>query len=239
MRDLAFCIALLAGLWGFCAVAQPADTGAGPVAPPLLTLNQERLYLNSLFGQRVRRTLEAKSVRLAAENRQIEAALVAEEQQLTTDRPTMDPEAFRALAEDFDERVTGIRRAQGEKRDDLQRETEAERARFFELAYPVLLQLVQETGALAILNQSAVILSARQIDVTDLAITRINEQVGEAAPPQGPGIVPQPRPEPGAAPTSLGSSSPGPTSLEVAPPSDPAAEPVPDALTEPATELEN
>ena len=153
--------------------------------PQILTLNQDRLYQSSLFGQRVRAQLEAQSTELAAENRRIEAALVAEESQLTEDRADMEPSEFRALAEDFDTRVTGIRRAQADKRDALQRIADEERARFFEMAYPVLFELVEESGALAILNQSAVILSSRSIDVTDQAIARINAVIGEGAPQEG------------------------------------------------------
>jgi len=191
----AFGVALLVAalFWG-PASAQPAD-GTTTLPPPILTLNQERLFASSAFGQRVRRTQEVNSVALAAENRQIEAALEEEEQKLTEDRATMDPEAFRALAEDFDVRVTAIRRAQVDKRNELQRLSETERARFFELAYPVLFELVQETGALAILNQSAVILSARQIDVTELAIARVNAAFGEAPLAPEPAAIPAPRPD--------------------------------------------
>ncbi|WP_298357988.1 OmpH family outer membrane protein [uncultured Litoreibacter sp.] len=186
-RWIALCAMLLAG----AASAQEATLPA-----PILTLNQERLYISSEFGQRVREDLEANSADLAAENRRIEAALVAEESQLTTDRATMDPTEFRLLAEDFDERVTGIRGAQIEKREALQRIADQERGRFFELAYPVLFQLVEETGALAILNQSAVILSSRQIDVTDLAIERVNAAIGASPLPDEPLSTPLPRPSP-------------------------------------------
>ncbi|MEM9582020.1 MAG: OmpH family outer membrane protein [Pseudomonadota bacterium] len=168
---------------------------AGPPAP-ILTLNQERLYSASEFGLRVRQELEEASAALAAENRRIEVALVAEENRLTEERATMDPVEFRALAEDFDERVTGIRRAQVEKRNAVQREADAERNRFFELAYPVLFQLVEETGALAILNQSAVILSSRQIDITEQAIARVNAEIGAAPPPPEAPRAPEPRPTP-------------------------------------------
>lgn len=182
----------------------PALAQQEPAAPPILTLNQERLYANSLFGQRVREDLEAASADLVAENRRIEAELVSEESQLVTDRATMEPAEFRVLAEEFDARVTGIRRAQSDKRDALQRAADAERTRFFELAFPVLFALVEETGALAILNQNAVILSSRAIDVTEQAIARIDAEIGpaplapvpEAEPAPAPEVTPSPRPEP-------------------------------------------
>lgn len=164
---------------------------------PVLTLNQDRLYIASEFGQRVQAELEAASADLSGENRKIEAALVEEEQRLTDDRPTMTPAEFRKLADEFDERVTGIRRAQEQKANSIQRQADDERARFFELAFPVLLRLVEETGAVAILDNSAVIFSVRQIDITDAAIARVDAEVGAAPLPQDSGPQPQPRPDAG------------------------------------------
>ena len=205
-RAFACCVMLLASAGG-AALAQQEPTMA-----PILTLNQERLYANSLFGQRVRDDLAAASADLVAENRRIEVALVAEEGQLVTDRATMEPAKFRELAEEFDERVTGIRRAQSEKRDALQRAADAERTRFFELAFPVLFALVEETGALAILNQNAVILSSRAIDVTDQAIARINAEIGPAPPEVAPATEPAIAPSlvPDAAPVDPVDPNPAP-----------------------------
>jgi len=161
---------------------------------PVLTLDQDRLYVGSQFGQRVQQDLQAQSAALSEQNRKIEAALEEEETRLTEDRAVMEPEAFAELARDFDERVTGIRRAQAAKSDNIQRVADTERARFFEAAFPVLLQLVEETGAVAILDNEAVIFSVRQIDITDAAIARIDASIGAAPPPVDPGPAPLPRP---------------------------------------------
>ncbi|NNK77342.1 MAG: OmpH family outer membrane protein [Litoreibacter sp.] len=188
----AFTAGICAGLFALLPVAGYTQDVA---ATPVLTLNQDRLYASSLFGQRVLKGIEEESLKLAAENRRIEIDLVEEERRLTDERATMDAAEFRALALDFDERVNDIRRAQDGKRDALQRKADAERARFFELAFPILLELVEETGALAILNNSAVIFSVRQIDITDRAIDRINAVLGAAPPDPETGPNPTPRPE--------------------------------------------
>ncbi len=183
------CLAAVAG-FAFQAHAQNIS--------PVLTLNQDRLYVSSDFGKRVQRELEAASAELTAENRNIEAALVEEEQRLTDERAAMEPAEFRLLAEDFDERVTGIRQAQDRKANAIRNQADRERARFFELAFPVLLSMVEETGAVAILNNNAVIFSVRQIDITDAAIERVNAELGEAAPPAQTGPQPVQRPDPNA-----------------------------------------
>jgi Skp family chaperone for outer membrane proteins len=200
-----------------CVAAAPVmaqDTG-GPIAPGdapsildqvqsqmppravtsgIVILNQERLLAQSLYGQRIQRELEAASQALSQENREIESQLTAEELRLTEQRPTMTPAEFRVLAEEFDGRVEAIRSAQEAKNRSLQTQAEAAQARFFELSFPVLLEIVQRRGAAVLMDSRAVLLSAEGVDITDAALAGIDAVVGEG----------------GAAPlVEIGSSSPG------------------------------
>lgn len=176
--------------------AQEFSTGVPELGPnPVLTLDQDKLYAVSEFGQRVQAEITADLERLSAENRQIEAALEAEERRLTEERVGMDPSDFQELAAEFDIRVTEIREAQSSKAENIRNRADRERERFFEAAFPVLLSLVEESGAVAILNNSAVIFSIRQIDITDIAISRVNQELGAAPRPIDPGPLPIQRPE--------------------------------------------
>jgi len=177
------------------ALALATTASAQNIQPsPVLTLDQDRMYSASAFGARVQEDLRKQSSTLAQENRKIESALEEEERRLTQERPGMPPEEFQKLATDFDERVTGIRGAQASKSDNIRRQAEAERVRFFEAAFPILLELVEETGAVAILNNTAVIFSVRQIDITDAAIARIDAVIGASPLPIDPGPLPLQRP---------------------------------------------
>ncbi|AHM05004.1 Outer membrane protein H precursor [Roseibacterium elongatum DSM 19469] len=142
-------------------------------------LNQERLISQTLYGQRIQRELELASNALAAENRRIEGQLSEEELRLTELRDTLQAEEFRALADDFDSRVEGIRAAQDAKARDLQDQTEIAQARFFELTLPILLDLVRARGAAVLMDSRAVLLSADSVDITEAAITRIDAELGE------------------------------------------------------------
>lgn len=146
---------------------------------PILTLDQDRLFRSSDFGRRVQVEIEERSQALSLENRELESQLLKEERRLTDDRDTMSPEEFKTLAENFDARVVSVRDKQNLKRDELRSYGENERQRFFEAAIPVLFRLVEESGALAILNDSAVIFSIRQIDITDRAIASVNRELGD------------------------------------------------------------
>ncbi|WP_114967184.1 OmpH family outer membrane protein [Alkalilacustris brevis] len=160
----------------------PLGEQAQPERPqsPVLTLDQERLFEESAFGVRVFDQLEAASRALAAENRRLEEQLSAEERTLTEERPLLPPEEFRALADDFDQMVQQIRREQEAKSVALAQFRDAERQRFFELALPVLSQIVLEAGAVAVLDNRAIFLVAAPIDMTDEAIERIDDTIGTA-----------------------------------------------------------
>ena len=171
-------------------------TAQGTPAPglqpsPVLTLDQDRLFQASAFGQRVSREIDAAVKTLATENHEIEAQLAAEEKDLTSRRAGMTAAEFRPLADEFDAKVVEIRRAQEEKLITLNGRRDLERQTFYQAAAPVLGDLVREAGAVAILDARAVFLSADRIDVTDEAIARIDQLLG--AGPLAP-VAPLPSP---------------------------------------------
>jgi Skp family chaperone for outer membrane proteins len=147
----------------------------------ILTISSERLYSESAFGRRVAQEFETESNKLASENRRIEQELTEEEQALTDLRTEMVPADFRDLADAFDAKVKEIRRAQDAKARALVQNNEAERVRFIQAARPILAELMREAGAGVILERTSVFLSANAIDVTKVAIARMNATIGNGA----------------------------------------------------------
>jgi Skp family chaperone for outer membrane proteins len=165
-------------------IALPPAASAQQLGTPtgsILTISSDRLFVESAFGQRIAREIEAESAVLAAENRKIESELTAEEQALTERRPTMEADAFRVLADAFDEKVQQIRREQEAKAVALATRRDKAQVEFFRIAAPVLEALMRETGAGVILERSSVFLSANATDVTDLAISRIDAVMGDGS----------------------------------------------------------
>ena len=152
----------------------------------VVTLDRARLFEESRMGQAVISQLEQASNDLISENRRLEAALEAEERQLTQQRATMTPEVFRDLAREFDTRVEELRVAQEAKGRALTRAREAEQQRFFETAIPVLVALMEDLGAVAIIDRSVVILSFDRIDITTEAIARLDAAFDAGAVPSAP-----------------------------------------------------
>jgi len=188
-------------------VAQPAR--AQTVSPAIATVDQDRLFADSMFGQRVQRDHEARVQALSQENRQIEAALIEEEQALTDQRSDLPPEDFRALADAFDDKVQRIRAEQDSKANTLGQLLDGDRQAFLRLTGPVLRALVIERGAVALLDQRVVILAAESIDITADAIARIDSSIGDGTdqnsaqpddspntgPDASPSVQPEPRPD--------------------------------------------
>ncbi|WP_322865780.1 OmpH family outer membrane protein [Aquicoccus sp. G2-2] len=144
-------------------------------------IDLNRLYRETLFGQRVSAELEDESKALAAENRKIEAELSAEEKALTKERPGMKPEDFRAKADAFDTKVRRIRSEQDKKVTALSSESDSAEQRFLNVARPVLETLMRDAGATVLLDTRAVLLSVDDADITSEAVVRIDRAIGDGA----------------------------------------------------------
>jgi Skp family chaperone for outer membrane proteins len=180
---------------------------------PILTLDQDRLFIESAFGKASLERERIATEALEAENARIEAELTAEEQDLTDKRPTLTAEEFAALADGFDQKVESIRQSQDTKARDIGRARDADRQAFLRAAIPVLGDLIEDKGAVAMIDKAAIILSLSAIDVTDEAIARVDAALGSGAgevlPESGPESGPETGPETGPQPEPPATPDPG------------------------------
>lgn len=161
--------------------AVQSQAGQGIVDSALLTVEIDRLFAESAYGKRISATIEDEGTRIAAENRRIEAELTEEERRLTEQRPTLDPANFRELANAFDAKVQALRQEQDAKARALGNMSEESRRQFLQLAEPVLAEIMQQAGAAALLDKRSVFLSADVIDITSIAISRIDAAIQDGA----------------------------------------------------------
>ncbi|WP_168222978.1 OmpH family outer membrane protein [Oceanicola sp. D3] len=206
MRGLAAVVALCLGLAPVASIGQQA--GATPSS--VLTIDQERLFQTTLLGQRLQRELNEARSDLIAENARIQEDLEAEEASLTEQRAEMDPDAFRELADAFDEKVTAIRAEQEGKTRQLQRLQDRNQQIFNAAIGPVVKEVVEERGAAVILDSRAILLAISDIDVTDLVRMRVDRLLGDG----GEIAVPPLPPEDDTEQTSEGDGSEAPTEEE-------------------------
>jgi Skp family chaperone for outer membrane proteins len=180
-----------AGAWARAAalglaLATQADAQDPPVAPDvtlatILTLDQDRFFLESDFGRAALERERTATTALEQENKRIEAELVAEEQALTEQRKTLSPEEFTAKADAFDSKVERIRSEQDAKAEALTQVRDKDRTAFLQAAVPVLGALLGEKQATAIFDKSQVIVALSAIDITDEAIAKVNAALANPA----------------------------------------------------------
>lgn len=197
----------LAALTGGGAMAQdataPVVVSPQMVQSPVLTLDREKLFRETLYGKAVEARFKAASDALVAENLRLETALEAEERDLTDRRPKLPAPEFQKLAAAFDAKAEQIRAAQEAKSRSLTATREADQQRFLDAAIPVLGELMRDSGAAAIFDKQLIIISLRGIDITDAAIARIDAVLGDGttqtaqpSPTPAPTPAPEPTPQP-------------------------------------------
>ncbi len=142
-------------------------------------VDQERMFRQSVFGARLLSQIDARGDTLAAENREIEASLTAEERELTDARAELDPAEFRERARIFDERVRRLRAEQDAKARALADLQEEARATFVRRVSPILSEMMGEIGADVLLDRRIVLTARAGVDITDRAIARIDAALPE------------------------------------------------------------
>jgi len=178
MRHVRHAVALVVALL----VSGPllAQIAEFPVATPfanadILIVDQERLLTDSRMGRDILDQNAAETEELRAEGQRLDRAFEAEERSLAEQRPQMTPEEFRALADAFDEKVVRTRAEQQEKSSALGTRVDQRRVEFLTRVGPILGELLTETGASAVLDERAVLVSNENLNITNEVIKRLDE----------------------------------------------------------------
>lgn len=179
-RAFLLCLALacIAGQGAAQSVLQPVPKAT------VLVVEFERLVNGSQAGRRILSELEDARQALVAENERIQQDLTEEERDLTQKRVDLPTDEFRALAEAFDAKVTAIRASQDEKARVLTQEVEQRQQDFLQTVRPLLAQIMAEAGASVLIERGTVLMVEDSVNITDLAIQRIDAVLGEGTPDQ-------------------------------------------------------
>jgi Skp family chaperone for outer membrane proteins len=182
---MAFGAALFASPFSYAQTPPDAGTITPSIAPqslsafqsPVVAIDQQRLFNDSAFGKASLVALENNASTLQAEIRQIESDLEIEERLLTERRATLSSAEFAPLAAAFDDKVEGIRAAWIAKDRDLKRQRDMDQQQFLDQAFPILAEIMQEFGAVMLVDRDTVILSLDRADITQLAIDRLDARL--------------------------------------------------------------
>lgn len=148
---------------------------------PVATIDQDRLFADSLFGKAFTEKLRKDASALDEENTRITKELTDEETALTEKRKKLTNEEFRKLAAIFNDKVETIRRDQAQKQKKLNTERIQGQLAFFVKVKPIIIDLMNERGILFILNDKAIFMAGTSGDITNSAIERIDQVLGADA----------------------------------------------------------
>ncbi len=163
-------------------LAAPAAAQAqsvGVVQSDILVLDPDRLFSETILGQRINRDYLADRDKLIVQERELRTDLEAEELELTELRATKTPEEFRELADAFDAKVQRIRRDHDRAVQDLERQRDQAPLTFMRMVEPVLIEVMREAGGAVILDVRSVLLRADVVDITSLAVSRVDARIGD------------------------------------------------------------
>lgn len=146
---------------------------------PIMVVDFERVFGETLYGQRIALELTAERERVQAENDRLAQELLAEESALTEARATMEPEAFRTAAEAFNERAQQIRASREEEQTRLVNMRDTERAQFVDRIQPLIAQMMLERGAVVTMDRRSVIHAIGSANATEDVIARIDRDLGD------------------------------------------------------------
>ncbi|MEM1233115.1 MAG: OmpH family outer membrane protein [Pseudomonadota bacterium] len=185
-------------LWPGLLAAQNADRVP---QSQILTIDSSQLFPGTVLGQSILQALAEERATFAAESQEIAAELRTEELALTEQRQTLPREEFAALAAEFDIRVQAARDERDAGEAALLAQREQQEIAFLRRVRPILGQIMDEASAVVLIEADTVFLRDGAIDVTAIAIERINDATRPVPPREGnaPASSGGPSPEAGAA----------------------------------------
>jgi len=146
---------------------------------PIMVVDFERVFGESLYGQRIAQELTAERERVQAENDLLAEELLAEESALTAGRATMEADAFREAADAFDERAQFVRASREAEQTRLVNLRDSERTQFIERIQPLIATMMVERGAVVAMDRRSVIRALGSANATEDAIALIDATLGD------------------------------------------------------------
>lgn len=165
------------------AFAAPVHGQEAAAPSSVLTVDLEKIARESDYGQRVNGLYQAEILTLQSEAKQVEAGLIAEEQELVAQRDIVSPEQFKELSQAFDRKVVAIREDQNSKQSELQAKQRDDQRNLLRLIAPILYEIVSARGASVLIDRRNIVLDLSSVDITDEAIAKMNETLGDGSTP--------------------------------------------------------
>ena len=157
--------------------AQTADLPQAAV----IIIDKQRVLSETLYGRRLASDMRQLEQLQLADNQRLLVELELEEAQLTQRRDTMLADDFRVLAAQFDDKVQLISNQQQAKNQRRMGQRRKDQMALLTATGPIFETLMRDTGAGVIIEQRYAFIWNDAINLTDVAIARIDVFLGDGS----------------------------------------------------------
>ena len=187
--------ALFLGLVATAALADPPPGAPKPTpAPKILVIDRAAILRGSAVGQNIMKQVQALSVQAENGLKARDAALRQEGAALQQQLAILAPGVKAAKIKAFEAKQAALQGEVQRQQGLIQGGVLQARQTVEKALGPILSKIMQERGANLLLDRNAVVLGTVDVDVTGLAITRLNQTlptVKVTLAPLPPGVAPQ------------------------------------------------
>lgn len=176
MKTIAIAAAAAASLIATAASAQQATTpqNPGPQIPGVCVYHNARLFAQSSVGQAVETRMQQLAQEVQTELQPYATSLQTEAQQLQTSGSTLQPDELNRRRQALQQRAQEAQQLEATRENELRYTLGMQRQAITEAVSPILTALYQEKGCGLLLDRESVFMMNPAMDVTDLAIQRLN-----------------------------------------------------------------
>lgn len=176
----AACLLLLA-CWGSPAAAQEGEAGdaATQEGVTVAIVDFQRVVRESIAAEGIQEQIDVYRQSYQDEFGQIEERLRAIEDELAEARATLPADEFAQRRRAFEEQITEAQQRAQVSRAALDQALETAMDEVRSTLVDIIAQIARERDADLVLSQSQIILADRDLDVTETALARLNEELPE------------------------------------------------------------
>ncbi|VXB49716.1 OmpH family outer membrane protein [Brevundimonas sp. G8] len=174
MKALIIAATAAASLIATAASAQQAPANPGPVIPGVCVYYNARLLAQSSAGQAVEARMQQLAQEVQGELQPYATQIQTEAQQLQTSGSSLPADQLQQRRQALQQRAQEAQQLESTRENELRYTLGMQRQAITEAVSPILTALYQEKGCGLLLDRESVFMMNPAMDVTDLAIQRLN-----------------------------------------------------------------
>lgn len=154
-----------------------AQAKSAPTELPIILVDRNAFFAESKAGQDVARQVQEMKQQIETDLNKKAEDLALEEQQLMQQQAVLTQEAFESKAKKLRDSRLALQREADQKGRALQDGVLKAHDRIWQTVSPILAAILQEKQAVLMIDRSAVVKGSVDLDVTAMALQRLNKEL--------------------------------------------------------------